>query len=94
MKYPMKAFLLKGFAGKEEMWEYEVFGYMSDEYGEDMSVWKDNIRYWLMEYEVGGMLELTDAAPDTSGYYPGRLAHKYRLTPEGRSRIETMLGGE
>jgi hypothetical protein len=91
MKYPMKSYLLKCFSDREEMWEFETFPMMEREYGVDISKWRYDIRFWLIEYEVGGMLELTGTAMDSTHYGKTKLVHRYRLTEMGHDRIDTML---
>ena len=92
MSLPMKSLMLTYFKDGNEIWDYEMVNRMMREFGKTSEYWKFQYRFWLMEFLGCGLIVDVDYAEDDgSKFKTGNILSKYKITPLGLQRIESML---
>lgn len=86
-----KSKLIKYIKDEEEVWEHIAIKKVMTEEGRTSDYWISNARFWLIELEANGLLELVDLKEDEGELEAGKLLHKYRITDYGISRVVSML---
>ncbi len=86
-----KSKLLKFYEKEGEIWEHKAIKEVMTQEGRTSAYWFSNARFWLIELEANGLLELVDTKIDEGEMEKGKLLHKYKITEYGLSRAESML---
>jgi hypothetical protein len=89
---PLKSVLLKQFKEEPEQWDYEAIAVLLKKYGIDRPYWRLTARLWMAEMATCGLMDVVEQDIDDGTHFgEGKVLTKYRLTPLGTQRIETML---
>ena len=92
MSLPYKSLLLKSFKEKNEQWEYDAVKDLMASCNLNSDYWKYNARFWLMELQTCGLIEIVEQDIDDGTHYSeGRILTKYKVTGMGLDRIQNML---
>ncbi len=76
------------------MWDHQAVSKLLSEEGLSSEYWKLVARAWLKEMAGGGIIESVEESINQGSYFgKDKVEYRYRITPLGKARVQTMLEG-
>jgi lipoprotein NlpI len=90
---PMKSKLFLLYYSGDEIWDYDAAErIMEEESLTGNDYWKWNMRFWLKELYINGLLEITaEDVDDGTHFAENKTITRYRVTDYGKEVMDKML---